>query len=70
MPNVAREAGLAPNQGKAAEVAELLVAAIQVLPEATFRLMLKSTLPLLPAPGLLSFKNLETPLAKVPVPLV
>lgn len=69
MPNVARALGLVlPNHGVAAEPAALAVALLQVLPAAAFRFTLSSTLPLLPAPGLLKFK-LALPLLILPVPV-
>lgn len=51
-PKVSRAVGLLlPNQGKLALVALEAVEVVQVLPEALFRLMDKSTLPLFPLPG-------------------
>ena len=70
MPNVAFDRGFVPNHGMLAEVAELAVALLQVLPLALDRLSIKSTLPLLPAPGLLNRKYLATPFTNTPVPLV
>ncbi len=65
MPKVARDAGLiAPNQESPAEVALLAVALLQVVPLALLRLSVKSTLPLLPAPGLVRF-TVVLPLDKV-----
>ena len=56
MPKVARETGSAPNQGILAAVAAPTVDDVQLLPLTLFRLSVKSTLPLLPAPGLLKLK--------------
>lgn len=69
MPNVARDTGLVPNHGMLAAVAVLAVAEVQVLPLALLRLSVKSTLPLLPAPGLVSLKFLEAPFTNAPAPL-
>jgi len=67
MPKVARPNGLAPNHGILAVVAVLAVDEVQVLPLALLRLSVKSTLPLLPAPGLVSVA-VVLPALMVPVP--
>ena len=55
MPKVARASGFAPNQGIFAAVAALAAEDVQVLPLALVKFSVKSTLPLLPAPGFVNF---------------
>ena len=70
MPKVARDVVLAPNHGILAEVAVFAVALLQVLPLALVRLIVKSTVPLLPEPGLVNLSDLATPLTNAPLPLL
>lgn len=65
MPKVARASGLVPNQGVFAAVAALAADDVQVLPLALVKFSVKSTLPLLPAPG---FVNFAVVLPEVMVP--
>ena len=72
MPNVARPPMFGPNQGLFAAVAALALGPTQVVPEAVVpTLNAKSTLPLLPAPGLVKTRPgvCNLPAAKVTLPV-
>ena len=67
MPKVARANGFVTNHGILAAVAVLAADVVQVLPLVLLRLSVKSTLPLLPAPGLVSVA-VVLPALMVPTP--